>query len=517
VFPPAGAQESRIPGEVLQSAGERRVLFAAILVLALLTLAPIWTLRFLPMQDYPQHLVQAQMVARQDNPTPDLRQYYDIHLRIGPYVAFYAVTATLARLVPIEVAGKIAISIYVLLGALLAAGIVRRSRGGHAPWGVLLLFPLMLDQHYYLGNVNYLYSVPLLALALLDHERATAAPITARSVVRYALWVAALFAAHPYTLLVYGGLAALAAFVQGRDRSRLARGVVLAGIAWIPFAIWQVLAGSAKATTHGAQWIALPHTLEYLVLPFTGMTWQRGVDAMTTLCWSGIGVLIGVAACRSGSGERRWLDPYVVTLAASIAGLLFLPFRIGDFSFINLRLASIAYVLSVLVVSRLAFRGAARAGLLVLALALLGRSYAKQARIGAEIAEVLPVIERMQPNARVLPLVFDPTSPELEAGIFDAHLHDHVWYHVLVGGGYSPYFPDQPLTPVHVRNGAARPAPGEYTPDRFNWEQYAADYRYFLVRSGPPQLARYLDHRCRSIARSGSWELFERSDALPVH
>jgi hypothetical protein len=69
------------------------------------------------------------------------------------------------------------------------------------------------------------------------------------------------------------------------------------------------------------------------------------------------------------------------------------------------------------------------------------------------------------------------------------------------------------MTPVHYKPGAERPAPGEYRPDRFQWQAHSADYQYFLVRSGPPAFDRYLTRWCERVAESDEWALYERRDA----
>jgi hypothetical protein len=88
-----------------------------------------------------------------------------------------------------------------------------------------------------------------------------------------------------------------------------------------------------------------------------------------------------------------------------------------------------------------------------------------------------------------------------------------VYYHILVGGGFDPYFPAAPVVPAHYKPGAERPAPGEYFQQKFNWTKHSADYEYFLARGGRAALERYLvdDHPwCTELAANGEWTLFER-------
>ena len=94
---------------------------ALLLVIALsmtvICLVPVWGRRFVPMQDYPQHLLQAQMLSMQNDPQLDYHENFDIRLKLGSYAAFYVLTYGFDQVFPTEVAGKIAVSLYILLTA----------------------------------------------------------------------------------------------------------------------------------------------------------------------------------------------------------------------------------------------------------------------------------------------------------------------------------------------------------------------------------------------------------------
>ena len=130
--------------------------------------------------------------------------------------------------------------------------------------------------------------------------------------------------------------------------------------------------------------------------------------------------------------------------------------------------------------------------------------------------EIVPLFAHMRPNARVLPLVFDNDSPELDSAWFDLHLHDHNYYHVIVGGGFNPYLSHSPLIPAHYKKDAMRPNPGEYRAAFFSRQLHAADYDYFLLRAPPPGAPEYFGSIAAKVAESGPWMLFERK-SRPTH
>lgn len=470
---------------------------ALLLVIALsmtvICLVPVWGRRFVPMQDYPQHLLQAQMLSMQNDPQLDYHENFDIRLKLGSYAAFYVLTYGFDQVFPTEVAGKIAVSLYILLTASLVVMLVARSGSGFAPWGVLLFFAVLFNQLYYQGNLNYLYSLPLLLFALIDHQVFSERRMAVWSSLRQGLWQLLLFVTHPFTFLVYIGLAGVGSLLSWRDRRQLLRGLAPAGAGLLLFVIWFVLQQNGQGESlDRVKWMPVERVLEFLGLLFTGMKWQDGVSPFTSVIWIAIGCLMIWLPLSERHKHTKLVDRYALFLLLAILAVLVMPFRVRDYSFINLRMSSIAYFLLAMVCSRIHFRGVWRYVFPVLVLALVGHAVDKQWRISDEIARAEPVITEIPPNARVLPLVFVNGSPELERRFFDTHLHVHNYYHILVGGGFSPYFWRQPMTPAHYKPGAVRPAPGEYRPGRFQWQVHSADYQYFLVRGGPPALYRYL-------------------------
>jgi hypothetical protein len=253
-------------------------------------------------------------------------------------------------------------------------------------------------------------------------------------------------------------------------------------------------------------------SLEYVGMMFTGMLPLDSRIPWDVALWSAAGAILLLGAWRQHRSAPGTGCPtvYLVLVAITFVATLVLPFQKGPFSFINVRIASIVYFLLALVAAHVRISGWTAAGVVLLAAACTLRSNAKQARISAEVEEIVPVVEQIPPKSRILPLVFDNTSPELDPKWFHPHLLDASYYHVLVGGGFDPYLIRSPIHPVHFRPGAKRPAPGEFWPTAFDWAAHGADYEYFLVRDAPPGFARTMDLRSTLVAGSGRWQLYRR-------
>ena len=489
--------------------------WVAVVAFTLICLWPIWSTRFPPLQDYPQHLLQAQLLASTwGEPSEYVRNF---EIRLEPTNAtFYVVTALLSKLVSIEISGKLAISLYVALVAYLVVKLRGCASGDGPPWGALLLFPLMFNQQYFLGNMNYCYALPLVVLALLDYEELAAQPLTAWRCARQALWQLALFVTHVFAFLAFFLLAVVMSISYRRHAVHIRRTAVAVAVGVVLLCIGIVTVGPTTIVPPATDnplpawnWKPVTESLGFGLYMFTGMRWHDGVDAAAVLSWILLAACVATAAFGRSAGtapgpcSRRFLALFCVAAAAALV----LPFSASEYTFINFRMASLAYFLLAVVVAGVRFQGGQIAMFVGLIAVVLAQSVTKQIRISHEIAEIVPIIEKMPPNATILPLIFERTSPELDPVYFDPHLKVHNYYHVLVHGGLSPYFS---TSPMRLKNSVRPPAPNEYVPNLFNWGKHGMAYDYFLARGMPADFAVYLAERAELRAESGPWQLYAR-------
>ena len=488
---------------------DKRIWLVVVVIFTFVALYPIWSVRFLPLQDYPEHLLQAHMFSHRNNPAFDYSENFNFNLRLAPYATFYAVLIPLSAILPIEVAGKVAVSLYIFAVALLVIKLKQRFKTDFSPWGLLLFFPFAFNQQYFQGNTNYFYSLPLLVFALLDHQDISRTPLRIWPCCRHLLWQLALFFTHPLTFLIYIALAGAGAVLSWRRREEFVRGLIPPIIAAVLFLLW-FMVENAGGSGGRMWWKPFSSTLAWYGYMFTGMRWFDGVDKLSIVLWMGIGAL-GVHALFSGRQEKnRFPVRYLVFFILTTIAVFVLPFGKGPYSYIGIRVAPVSYFFLAILVGRLKFKGVWRSVFILFVAAVLIQSVIKQGRVSAEIQEIAPIVASIPPNSCILPLVFDNDSPELENS-FDMHLHDHDYYHLLVGGGLSPYIIKNPLFPVYYKKGVNLPAPGEYTPSLFKWEEHSAAYQYFLVRAAPDAMIEYPAEKMKLMDRSGSWRLFKKA------
>ncbi len=300
------------------------------------------------MQDYPQQLFISFVLNTYNDARYDWATHYDIKSGLDSYSLAYWLTGGLSRWSGIEAAGQWVLSLYVLLMAAVVLRAARDFNDKPIPWALLLIFPAVFSQVYFLGFQSYLLSVPLLFLALYDHRQFSSQPLTAFGALRHGGWLAALYLAHPYTTLVYIVLTAAVAGRYWRDHARFVRSIAPALIALAFIVVWYAAIPETGATVSkhewGFGWWPLTGTVEFFLLLFTGMRWTNGVDPVVLIIWLFIlGVFLVAAILRRH--EYAFSRSILLFVALSSAGYLALPFWAGFYSYFNLRLAFVVYVL----------------------------------------------------------------------------------------------------------------------------------------------------------------------------
>ncbi|CAK0742362.1 conserved membrane hypothetical protein [Gammaproteobacteria bacterium] len=500
-----------------------------ILLLTVTCLIPIWWLRFLPMQDYPQHLFITKILTSFYDPHLDWSSHYDINLHSGAYALSYGLMVLLTTISDVETAGKIVISLYVVL----MTGVVLRIRRYYPPepmpWPLLLVFPLLFHQCYFLGFQSYLLSLPLLFFSLMQlidfaHQR-----VTLHSLLALMVSVVLLILAHPYTVLVFLVLGSVMVLTTWQHRSVLTRALVPMLLVGILFIGWLVTGSnqpeSAKLNWEISWWPVKSVAL-FLMMMFYGLRWQNGVDISSIVLWSLVVLLLWGNARRAQaqpisyfSQLMRWF------LSAALLGFFVLPFWFGFYSYFNLRLAPIIYFLSVFAVAHLPL-GPARLArsfnfnssaflsrmaapvLAILAWLLVATSIQTQSKISDETATILPVLDKMSPHSAVLPVLDDSSTHILDSVLFyQLHAHDHYYYHIIHNGGVNPLLFRNPMIPVQLKPERVWPLL-EATPVS-EWPKVLKNYRYVLVRGHNPQRIQLLTKSSRVVVQSGPWTLLE--------
>jgi hypothetical protein len=151
-----------MPVEVARSpsgltAKQRIILLAALLVLAGVAVYPIWVVEYPPLLDYPNHLASSYVLAHLGDSSMPFREWYSADWGLYPFITLSAVLRALQWVLPVELAGRILLSLSVLALPLATWFFLRQANPGQdslALWTLVAthnVFFLMCFLNFYLS------------------------------------------------------------------------------------------------------------------------------------------------------------------------------------------------------------------------------------------------------------------------------------------------------------------------------------------------------------------------------
>jgi hypothetical protein len=442
--------------------------------------APIWTAEFPPLLDYPDHLARSFVLAHLRDPAFSFNNFYRADWGAYPYLGMDASLAILARLFPIETAGRVFLSLCAL--ALPAAAwfflrAVNPADEAATAWALLLSFNVFFLE----GFLNFDLSIAVGLIALGLWLRWLVQPGIAR-------WVAAIaaFTALYFThLLGFGiaGLILIAYLVLSRRRLRdwiWSGALGLPGLAFYLHSS-RVGLGVTKMVFHG-----LDDKLDSLQMILHGY-WP----ALDWISLAALGVWFLAAKWRNP--EFHWDRKWILIAAFLFALFWVIPWMWGEGSDLDIRVLPFLYVV-ILATARVGRRAVWLAAIpLILFVARTASIEQHFAAVQPELAGLARSFDVVPRGALVLPIVEGDEDP-IERPF------THFWaYGVIRRDWFSPYLMDAPgETPMRIIHES-------YTPDGFwnlvydtppDWSAVRRDYQYvwaYDVSKFSPDLAKVGD------------------------
>ena len=163
-------------------------------------LAMIWIYRFVPATDYPEWLYQANILAHYSDPAYQFSRWYELILVPVPNGGFILPLAILATLLPIEFAGKLFLSLYVLVFPLAVRYYFRSIDNKSSHWLISIL--LLFNISFLNGNFAFLFGfcLFLFTIGFLERTKAHSSQLPHIIII---LLVIALFFAHAVCAFVF--------------------------------------------------------------------------------------------------------------------------------------------------------------------------------------------------------------------------------------------------------------------------------------------------------------------------
>ena len=491
-----------------------------------LYVAAFWLPRFVPLVDYPQHLGIASLLHRWIAGGAVERSLYEVNL-FTYNASFHLLVALLAFVVPVEVAGRLVVSVVPLL---FAAGTLELLRAARRPRDyALLVLPLAYNSVLTWGFVNNSlgFGAALAVLAWLYRAMSGEHRLLRRAALG-GIAVAWLHIFAAFFVCAVGGIASLVLLARGRGALR-ARLVAFArtSAALLPAALLSLAFVVYNATSSHSNWenAAQDGRDEYAwrkVVYFADLVVGNFADHSDRYLFAGWVVLVLVLYWPL---RHRGLAPRPLRVALACFVLLYLvvPRVVFATWFMFERFGLAVAVLAVVAAPVHAWSRTSGFRLVAGALALV--TAANVVRHVANIPDeddAAAILEAIPPGAAVQGLIAEPSPwPVLERQTW-VHFQS---YAVVRGSPMAmPSFTVIESMPVHYKRERRPPPP----PAGFEWtpEQYSLDdpwvpaFRTVLARAAHdavdprPQLFGEDAEAVRLLARRGRFWLFDIGPAL---
>jgi hypothetical protein len=178
---------------------ERAIIALLAAGLTVISLIPVWAVHFPPLQDYPLHLLRAHIIAHYSAPSSHYYDTFVVSLFPIPYILTDYIVAGLALFLPVATAGKILLSVYVVLLPM-SVFYLLRSIAPAKPILGFFGFLFIYNWHFAMGFMSFFFSFPLFLFAVGYWWRHRLGATWRHRVVFSAL-VFCVYLAHMYTFL----------------------------------------------------------------------------------------------------------------------------------------------------------------------------------------------------------------------------------------------------------------------------------------------------------------------------
>lgn len=500
-------------------------------ILAFFVLLPVWIARYVPLLDYPGHLINLFIWRHLNDPAFDFGRYYQMNLLPLPYWVQFGLSYLLAIPFGEEAAQKLFLSLC-LLGLPIAVALYARQLG-RDPRVAFLTVPLVWNMNVAHGFLAFVGGLPLLFFSLLALDRLAQRVTIPRLVVTCVLALS-LYFAHLLIwgcFLVLGGLTVLwrcRPFAAARRWSFVPAGLPLLLTALLGVLMQRVAnAGAANLPIANRGFSAyqgvyngpianLQMFPDWAMNMLPGSFDDRVCAGGLLALWLVLFIAQLVRAIAQRLPIRRWLGRMgpaelgflgICALYFSLPRSLIRPFY---WYAINRRLAVLVAVFLILLLRGSWRRSAlhrvvlvAVSALTVVYTAAISRAHLRFNQRAQAFDQLLALVP---PRKTVLPLMIQPGDPNILPNCFNQ------WgsYVQLRQGGYMiPYFPVE--FPLKRRPTRVPTSPAWDAPLSFRFAVHEAGWDYFLLHgTGGEHLFSEQPQRVRLVAQRGDWTLYEK-------
>jgi len=433
----------------------------AIMCIALHLIA-IWAVDYIAFQDYPSYVFRAHVIKNFSNPAYQYSEYFTQHWGSAPNQLADVLISFFSLFLPVDIACKLFLSLYVLLLPLSAfyfLKMVNPSNLEYVFWTLALTFNFSAVFFF----ANFMISVPLF-LFFIGYWHKTRDRSDARTLMANLTILGLLYYSHMISFAVALFVVASLSFFECRDLRKMFYRIRIFVPFILIFLIWTGYTFFVNSRLDPQKELILPfsslldrwESLREGISPMLLPENRRALYQTIFFIFSLLGVTLGVLLNTDRKMIRLWRWPLVILLIISVV----LPFWFVIFYpgprillltlFMSLAVFPSAKVFKYPLILVLAFfliilRGWESRYLTESSIAIK--------RINAVFASSSTIPS--YPAEKVLPLVFPPYS-------YLKGFHRVFEYYNLINGGINPYHVMSPRFCVAYKN--LMPAPPQYEP-----------------------------------------------------
>jgi hypothetical protein len=308
-------------------------------IFALLSILPIWLVKYPPLVDYPNHLARAFVLHHLHDPNYDFGHFFAPDWGLNPYWLADFLVQVFQYFLGIYAAGRLLLTVCILGLPLGVAFFLRRANPGNE-YFALWAFALAYNPNFLMGFMSFILSVGLCFVVVglwLDYLRTGQTKYWFLTLVLATL----LFLTHLGGFGIAGVVILLYTLLDRGLESELFRRLVMAGLVFLPGSSF-----FAYAKLHGWSARGLDYSHWSMNLKLRGMTvpfreYSRSVEAVTILA-----VLLTIGYFLSRRKELRLQLVWIPIVIAIVAIHWMVPEALGDLGFVDYRFCLFAFLFS---------------------------------------------------------------------------------------------------------------------------------------------------------------------------
>ncbi len=308
-------------------------------VFALLSILPIWLVKYPPLVDYPNHLARAFVLHHLHDPNYEFVRFFAPDWGLNPYWLADFLLQVFQHFVGIYAAGQLLLTVCILGLPLGALFFLRRANSGNE-YLALWAFAVAYNPNFLMGFMSFTLSIALCLIVVglwLDYLRTSQVRYWLLTVVLATL----LFLTHLGGFGIAGVVILLYTLLERGISSGIVRRLVMAGLVFVPgssFFLYAKFHGWAGRGLDYSHW-SINLKLRGMTVPFR--EYSRSVEAIGILA-----VLLTIGYFLSRRNELRLQLVWIAIVIAIVAIHWMVPDALGDLGFVDYRFCIFAFLFS---------------------------------------------------------------------------------------------------------------------------------------------------------------------------